>query len=212
MRLFSYCVQTDDGAAPNPFFGACTLVICKPRIRLVAERGDWVLGTGSKIAPQGDLSGRVVYAMRVDQAMPMKDYDAYARRHLPGKLPDPQAKDWRRRLGDAIYDFRTSPPTIRSGVHTLLNRARDLSGRNALISRYFWYFGASGPRLPPTLRELAQQRPGHRSLKNDPLKEAFVTWIQRQGPRGVRGDPQRAPTGASTCSPMPKKDLNRHAC
>lgn len=46
MRLFSYCIPVDDGAAPNPFWGVCTLAICKPAIRRVAEVGDWIAGVG----------------------------------------------------------------------------------------------------------------------------------------------------------------------
>ncbi len=38
--LYTYCIPYDDGAAPNPFWGQCTLVICKPRIRKVARPGD----------------------------------------------------------------------------------------------------------------------------------------------------------------------------
>lgn len=37
--LFSYCIPYDDGAAPNPFWGLCTLAICKPRIRRAAKEG-----------------------------------------------------------------------------------------------------------------------------------------------------------------------------
>ncbi|WP_442940102.1 hypothetical protein [Nostoc sp.] len=37
MRLFSYCLTCDSGAAPNPFWELCTLAICKPRIRRVAN-------------------------------------------------------------------------------------------------------------------------------------------------------------------------------
>lgn len=68
-RLFSYTIPVDDGAAPNPFDGLCTLAICKPKIRSRAKVGDWVAGLGSKNAPSGDLSGRLVYAMKVDEVM-----------------------------------------------------------------------------------------------------------------------------------------------
>lgn len=37
-------VARDYGFAPNPFFGVCTLATCKPRIRSVAQIGDWVVG------------------------------------------------------------------------------------------------------------------------------------------------------------------------
>ena len=44
-NLFSYVLRYDDGAAPNPFWGTCTLAICKPAIRRKANLGDWVVGT-----------------------------------------------------------------------------------------------------------------------------------------------------------------------
>jgi len=44
--LYTYCIPYDDGAAPNPYWGICTLVICKPVIRRTAEVGDWIVGTG----------------------------------------------------------------------------------------------------------------------------------------------------------------------
>ena len=61
--LFTYVVLHDTGAAPNPFWGTCTLVICKPRIRRAAQVGDWVVGTGSAESPIGDRRKHVVYAM-----------------------------------------------------------------------------------------------------------------------------------------------------
>ena len=46
MKLYTYCLRYDDGAAPNPYWGVCTLVICKPAIRRSAEPGDWVVVFG----------------------------------------------------------------------------------------------------------------------------------------------------------------------
>lgn len=86
-RLFSYTIPFDDGAAPNPFHGMCTLVICKPAIRRVAKEGDWVAGLGSKRAPSGDLSGRLVYAMLVDEVIPMTEYDRRAKSEWPHRVP-----------------------------------------------------------------------------------------------------------------------------
>jgi len=40
-ELHSYVVARDYGFAPNPFFGFCTLATCKPRLRSVAQVGDW---------------------------------------------------------------------------------------------------------------------------------------------------------------------------
>lgn len=46
--LFSYVIPHDGGSAPNPYFGICTLAICKPVIRRTAKVEDWVVGLGAK--------------------------------------------------------------------------------------------------------------------------------------------------------------------
>jgi Nucleotide modification associated domain 2 len=190
--LFSYCVRIDDGAAPNPFWGVCTLVICKPAIRRIAHIGDWVVGTGSRRSPIGDTSGHVVYAMRVNQAMSMKDYDIYARDKLPGKVPEWEHFDVRRRLGDAIYDFSDSSPRLRRSVHDGSNRSRDLSGKNALLSNHFFYFGDQPIPLPKHLRGMVLQGRGHRSQSNEPFIERFLEWLYDLGkkPNVLHGHPQ----------------------
>ena len=116
--LFSYCIPYDDGAAPNPFWGLCTLAICKPRIRQAAFIGDWIVGTGSKNSPIGDVSNKVVYTMLVTQKMTMEDYDRFTQSELPRKIPKMQSKDLRRHYGDSIYDFSKCPPSLRPSVHT----------------------------------------------------------------------------------------------
>ena len=64
MRLFSYCISVDDGATPNPYWGICTLTICKLVIRRVAEVGDWIAGVGSKDVNGIQYLGKLLYAMR----------------------------------------------------------------------------------------------------------------------------------------------------
>ena len=73
--LYSYVVRTDYGSAPNPFWGVCTLVICKPKIRRSAQVGDWIVGTGSANSPIGDIRGMMIYAMRVTDKMTMYEYE-----------------------------------------------------------------------------------------------------------------------------------------
>ena len=190
--LFSYCIRHDAGAAPNPFWGVCTLVICKPRIRLAAEVGDWIVGTGSSRSPAGDMSGRVVCAMQVTGKMSMEEYWRFTRRSLRKKIPCWSDGDWRRRLGDSIYDFSSEPPTLRRGVHTEKSRARDLGGRYALLSKHFWYFGDKARALPAGLRGIVKQGPGHRSDSNAPYLDKFVRWLEGLGlrPNELYGRPQ----------------------
>jgi len=172
--LFSYTIPVDDGAAPNPFDGLCTLVICKPAIRRVANEGDWIAGLGSKNAPSGDLSGRLVYAMQVDEVLTMEQYDQQAPKRWPFRIPDLTSKDLSRRLGDCIYDFSSGNPKQRPGVHNLENQKTDLGGRHALISRQFYYFGSKAIPIPRHLGGIAHQTQGHRSEANPPFLSPFV--------------------------------------
>ena len=87
--LFTYTIPVDDGAAPNPFRGLCSLAICKPGIRRTAKKGDWIAGLGSRTAPSGDLTGRLVYAMRIEEVLSLEEYD----RRAPGE----SQRTWRHR-------------------------------------------------------------------------------------------------------------------
>lgn len=72
-RIHSYVVRYDSGFAPNPFYGHCTLVTCKPGIRRSAEVGDWVIGSGSNAQGVG-RGGHLVYGMRVTEVMTLDEY------------------------------------------------------------------------------------------------------------------------------------------
>src|SRR5690606_8959470 len=91
-RLYSYVLRHDDGEAPNPYRGTCTLTICKPDIRRTAEVGDWVVGTGSKNSRLKDgntydFSDSVVYAMKITRKLSLADYDVFVQKNLPKKIP-----------------------------------------------------------------------------------------------------------------------------
>lgn len=190
--LFTYCIPYDDGAAPNPYWGVCTLAICKPRIRKAAQVGDWVVGTGSKNSPVGDKQDCVVYAMRVSLKLRMQEYDAHTKRFLEKKIPDWKNRDKRRRLGDSIYDFSTTPPIQRKGVHNHGNRTRDLSGEFVLMSDHFYYFVDNAVKLPQYLLPIIKMGQGHRSKLNAPYLGRFVAWIEGLGlkPNTLIGKPQ----------------------
>lgn len=181
-RLFSYTIPVDDGAAPNPFYGACTLTICKPAIRRVAQIGDWVVGLGSKNAPSGNLSNHVVYAMLIDIVLPLADYDRVARVKWPGKIPEITSPNPIERLGDCIYDYSTGQPQLRPSVHSQQNMPKDLRGENSLISETeFYYFGSKARKLPKSLLPISHQTQGHKSTSNAPYFTPFVDWIRNLG-------------------------------
>lgn len=177
-RLFTYTIPIDDGAAPNPFRGICTLAICKPRIRRVAQKGDWIAGFGSVDAPSGDLSKRLVYAMCVDETITLKEYDERAAVEWPHRIPNINSLDMSERLGDCIYDYSVGDtPTQRPGVHGPGNIETDLGGEKVLISKEFYYFGSNAISIPEHLWEICHQTQGHRSDSNAPYFDAFVRWL-----------------------------------
>lgn len=186
-RLFTYTIPVDDGAAPNPFHGMCSLAICKPKIRRVAQPGDWVAGLGSKNTQGGrDLSGKLVYTMRVEEVMTLAEYDRRAPQEWPHRIPNIQSLDLADRLGDCIYDYGAradKEPKQRPGVHASENIKADLGGINALVSRHFYYFGSRAIELPPRLKEICHQSQGHKSNANNRYVEEFVNWLEGQGRR-----------------------------
>ncbi|MFV0323035.1 MAG: hypothetical protein ACK5LF_01485 [Bacteroides xylanisolvens] len=196
MNIYSYVLRTDDGAAPNPFGGICTLTICKPVIRRTACIGDWVIGTGSKRVNLGngetcDFSDSIVYAMKITDIMSLKEYDEYCKASLTNKIPVIETKDWTLKVGDCIYDYSKGDiPLIRRGVHNENNRARDLSGHNALLSDHFYYFGSEARPLPLELKDLIKKSQGHKKIENVELLRKFEMWIEQFDRNRIYADPQ----------------------
>jgi hypothetical protein len=179
MKLYTYTLRYDDGAAPNPFWGICTLAIRKPAIRLAAEIGDWIVGLGSAKSPIGDISDHVVYAMKVTSKMTLEEYDQFCKTFVPKKKPDWRNIDYRMRVGDCIYNYIShGNPKMRTSIHKEENQEKDLSGLYALASKQFYYFGNKPEKLPDDLRPIMHNGTGHTSDANQPYAKLFVNWIE----------------------------------
>jgi hypothetical protein len=174
--LFSYCIPVDDGAAPNPFWGTCTLAICKPAIRRTATKNDWIVATGSV---EYGFQNLVVYAMKINRSMSIQEYDEYCKKNIPEKIPEWKSSDVRKKLGDCIYDFSTGCPILRDSVHSGKDIVdRDLRGKNVLLSNHFYYFGSNPIFLKKSLLPIVIQGQGHRSISNNPFEKEFISWIE----------------------------------
>lgn len=212
-KLFSYRIRYDGGSAPNPFWGLCTLAICKPVIRRSAEVGDWIVGTGSSLAPMGDISDKVVYTMRVTRKMTMEEYDAFTQLELHHKIPLMTSADPRRRSGDSIYDYSIRKgadpyPRQRPGVHNEWCRNTDLGGKNVLLSDHFFYFGDQPVTLPAELSEVVKKGPGHKANFSPQYVADFVQWVDSLGypPAAIIGKPQLTVEKESSCSTCGPRD------
>lgn len=194
MRLHSYVVKIDDGFAPNPFYGYCTLATCMLKIRRHAAVGDWIVGTGSK---QKNRQGSLVYAMRITEKI---IYDSY--------WQDPRFEDKRPSLfqsvrksrGDNIYHKapgsnvwlqEDSCHSNHNGTPDPAHIVHDTKCDNVLISNDFLYHGGGPVILIPSFNgvSICNVGIGHRSNFDDVTVGAFVEWIKSLGEWGYRYDP-----------------------
>ena len=198
MRLHSYVVARDFGFAPNPFFGVCTLATCKPRIRSVAQIGDWIVGTGSKTNRR---EKHVVYAMRVTAAMSFEEYWEDPRFQL--KKPNLRGSK-KQAFGDNIYSRRgdtgvwlqaDSHHSFPNGRPNQLNIRTDTSANRVLASDDFVYWGGTGPELPRRLLSYGSDQVticagrNHKNGFPSKLVQDFVDWVRSLNEAGYAGEP-----------------------
>lgn len=194
MTLFSYVVARDYGFAPNPFGGFCTLATCKPDIRRDAQVGDWVAGTGT--ATRG-RKGNLVYAMKVAEAM---TFDAYwADPRFQYKKPDLRASK-KLAFGDNIYHRvdgtwlqENSHHSFPDGAPNDRNIRNDTRTDRVLIGTEFAYWGGSGPKIPPNLRnyqghDICIGR-GYKKHYPAGMEAEFIAWISSLQAHGYLGRP-----------------------
>jgi hypothetical protein len=197
MKLYSYIVAKDYGLAPNPFWDELSLNVCKPKIRQTAIVDDWVIGTGSKnvktkSGSTKNHSGRLVYAMRVTKKMTMADYDLYCKENLKKKIAFIDRKDWRRIVGDSIYDYSQGDiPRLRKVLHKEKDKKRDLGGKYTLLSTQFYYFGNETIKIPTEFSEIIKNEQGHLVIRDISLIKSFLNWLTQNFEKNkLYGDPQ----------------------
>lgn len=111
----------------------------------------------------------------------MADYEMWAKRECPNKLPQWGHADHRIRLGDALYDFSNGVPIQRAGVHGANNYSNDLSGEAALLSKHFYYFGDKPVTLLKQHQIFVKDGRGHKVVKNAQSIKSFIKWLEGLG-------------------------------
>jgi hypothetical protein len=195
MDLYSYVVARDYGFAPNPFFQVCSLATCKPKIRANAQIGDWVIGTGTASRQR---SGRLVFAMRVSDAMTFNQYWNDPR--FQEKKPNLRGSK-KHAFGDNIYNRPPGKPwqqinshhSLADGSINLANTRNDTQANRVLVATEFVYWGGSGPRIPAEFRnyrgiDICAKR-GHKRNFPDELVTSFIGWIKSSGQHGFVARP-----------------------
>lgn len=194
-RVFTYVVLRDFGFAPNPFHGICTLATCKPRIRLDATVGDYVLGTATV---QRFPPGQVVYAMKVTEAMTFDEY--WTNPSFIVKRPALSgSRKWQ--YGDNIY-HRSDDNWIQEDSHhsyidgltNAHNLGRDTSVDRVLLSDNYTYWGGNGPEVPAQLRDwnghdIVTSGRGHKCQFPEDLAKSAAHWLEEVIGHGFQGRP-----------------------
>lgn len=194
MNLFSYVITYDTGFAPNPFGGFLTLACCKPRIRRVARKGDYIIGTGSK---RTIGTTKLIYAAEISDVVSMEDYGKLPKFNI--KRPDSDGKWWQI-LGDNIYEKKGSKWIQRENPdHDESHMEYDLTGINVVICKRFWYFGDHPEELQPRFRELIKTGPGHKRFEETPLIKQFLAWLRKM-PCGIRSSDHLRINKSESCS------------
>jgi hypothetical protein len=185
VKLSAYIIRVDSGFAPNPFGRHCTLACCKPTIRRKAERHDVIVGSGS--ARYG-LDGRLVYAMRVRDVIPLQEYWTTPR--YAYKKPSQATAVTAR--GDNIWhqDENGAWHVVPGAFHDERHRDRDIGGVNALIATDFHYFGRDARPVPEEFRPLLAVTQGHKNTYDDRVIDRLWRWVIREAAGRRRcGDP-----------------------
>lgn len=187
MTLYTYILVHDAGFAPNPFFGYCTLACCKPVIRRVAKKGDWVTGFSRK-----NQGNKLIYTMELTEE-PIAFSEYFLTRKYDCKKPNFRSIVPKYIVGDNIYkpigrnQFQQQR-SLHSISNAKLNKKKDLSGKFVLISMKFYYFGQNPVDLPKSLSPIVPNQ-GHRSVSNSPYALPFIKFIQSNRKKGRIGNP-----------------------
>ncbi len=198
MKVYSYLVEHDLGLAPNPFGQYCTLAVCKPKIRKSGklQLGDWIIGTGSKALEETSnrkVRNHLIYAMEVSEIISLEEYwndnrFQYKKPIMNGTLIS--------MYGDNFYHLDEKGNWIQEdsahanidGTPNLNHLKIDTSGKNALISDFFYYFGDSRQSIPESLIEICHVGIGEKVL-SDELATIFIEWLKSNFKTGIHGDP-----------------------
>ncbi len=181
-KLFSYVVDHDHGFAPNPSGGLCTLAKCKYRTKKrniveLTQEGDWIAGTGGADLRKSAGHRKLIYAMRVDQKIPLSEYcQAYQ-----GKRVDAEHV------------------VSEEGRVALLSQHYFYFGRNAI--------DISEIPQDHLDHNFEKRGPGHRSEFSEEFIWDFVSWLEATFTKGVHGVPCKplAKYAIPTCTPKVKR-------
>lgn len=188
MKYYSYIVDHDFGLAPNPFGGYCTLSVCKPAIRKSSKLniGDWIFGSGSINLSRTfgrDLKNHLIFGMEVSEIIPLDDYWKDPRFQckkpiLNGSLQLMYGDNFYYKDSDGNWIQGNSAHSNADGTTNIIHLNKDTGGRNALVSKNYYYFGQLAPMLPAIFHENWCKTRGQKLLPEN-LGGELLDWLRQ---------------------------------
>lgn len=187
MNIFSYVVEHDEGREPNPYGGICTLCRCKYGKKLeqtgglygpsniveLAEKGDWIIGTGGADLRKSAGKGRLIYAMRVDETP--NGIECRADIRFKTRMPD-----------TSLTPYQENKQFALISEHFYYFGSKPFSNKNLDITRF---------NLEANPRGFHRVHPADFSR--------LLRWLERDFRHGRQGDPRRngvnEPKGRKPC-------------
>ena len=140
------------------------MATCKPVIRRCAKKGYWISGWASNVV-QGkdkkytDKAQKLIYLAEISEVISIEEYwNKYPQKRQPDQLSDGKKEGYKscgntiipqisniEYLGDNIYEPDASETfgfkRHENAHHGEQNKEHDLSGKNVLICKNYYYFG-----------------------------------------------------------------------
>jgi hypothetical protein len=206
MKIYSYTLVNDNGFAPNPFWGVCTLATDQALIRQIIAVGDWVVGLD-----RDDKDNiKLIYAMHIDEKLTFEEY--WQDKRFQIKKPDLKKKDHVYQVGDNIYSPNNDDFNQLASLHSVQyfdseddwkrQKKQDLQGKFVLVGSQFYYFGKEPIDLPS--KRLVDELfcdVGYKCIA-DPVVpkefEAFIQDLEKKDKKGLMHPPQIWPAKDSS--------------
>lgn len=192
MHCFRYRMDHDYGFAPNPFWGTLTLATCKAQIRKSKSLtvGDWIVGLGSKAMGN---EGMVVYVAQVDEIITFDQYWEDPRfqvkkADVKGSLMQMYGDNVYHTVNGKVIQEHCAHSNDANGKH----RKSDISGKNVLLCKQFFYFGNQAFLLPEEFEYIGNtgnpRATKYKDLEDDQINR-FISWLKSNYKTGIHGDP-----------------------
>jgi hypothetical protein len=160
-------------------------------VRLKANVGDWIIGSGAKST---NLEGRIIYAMLISEKVSFEEYwqnPKFSRKKpiMPGGLKRIHGDNIYFKESDGKWGQLSSQHSNPDFTENLKHMKNDLSGKFVLISDFFYYFGNKHFLIPSQYKQVCSTIRDYHTIKDIITAQGFIDYLKANFQPGVIGEP-----------------------